>query len=288
MNQLNILDGAIGTELIARGETLPPHIWSAEINQSNPQLLLNIHEEYIKAGANHIIANTFRTTARAYQKTGLANIEAQKASKASMKSAITMAKKAACSYQNIKVLGSIAPLEDCYSPELFPGFQIAKKEYYTIANQLKEGGIDGYIIETMNNILEIQACLEIVQDLNLPIWISLNLFDGYHIKSQETLESTIDMISDFNVDYILLNCNPLERTNQGMKILSKKISRWGIYPNLGIGEPSPNGIIKDYCSDEEFLSLCKNAIDLGASIIGGCCGTRPMHIKLLKDNFKFS
>ncbi len=285
MNKLNILDGAIGTELIVRGEKLPPHIWSAKINQSNPDLLLNIHREYIKAGADYIITNTFRTTSRAYKKTGLTNIEASKASKASMESAITIAKKAASPYQHVKILGSIAPLEDCYLPELFPGSRIAKNEYYTIANELKDGGVDGYILETMNNILEIQACLEIVQAFKLPIWISLNLFDDYRIKSKETLENAIDMISDFDIDYILLNCNPLERTNQGMKILSKKFSKWGVYPNLGIGEPSPSGVINEYYSNEEFLSLCGKAIDLGASVLGGCCGTRPMHIKLLKNNF---
>ena len=285
MNKLNILDGAIGTELIVRGEKLPPHIWSAKINQSNPRLLLNIHQEYIKAGADYIITNTFRTTSRAYKKTGLTNIEASKASKASMESAITIAKKAASPYQHVKILGSIAPLEDCYLPELFPGSRIAKNEYYTIANELKDGGVDGYILETMNNILEIQACLEIVQAFKLPIWISLNLFDDYRIKSKETLENAIDMISDFDIDYILLNCNPLERTNQGMKILSKKFSKWGVYPNLGIGEPSPSGVINEYYSNEEFLSLCGKAIDLGASVLGGCCGTRPMHIKLLKNNF---
>ena len=60
---------------------------------------------------------------------------------------------------------------------------------------------------------------------------------------------------------------------------------WGIYPNLGIGEPSPNGVISSYHSDIELLDLCKKALELGASVLGGCCGTSPQHIKLLKDNF---
>ncbi|MDG2287855.1 MAG: homocysteine S-methyltransferase family protein, partial [Candidatus Marinimicrobia bacterium] len=62
MTKLSLLDGAIGSELILRGETLPSHIWSAEVNLSNPDLLLNIYKEYINAGSNYITTNTFRTT----------------------------------------------------------------------------------------------------------------------------------------------------------------------------------------------------------------------------------
>jgi S-methylmethionine-dependent homocysteine/selenocysteine methylase len=59
--------------------------------------------------------------------------------------------------------------------------------------------------------------------------------------------------------------------------------RWGIYPNLGLGEPSSDGNIQKIHSDEEFLSICKQAIKLGASIIGGCCGSSAKHISLLKN-----
>ena len=283
MNKISILDGALGTELILKGEKLPPHIWSAKTNLSNPNLLLDIHKEYIEAGSDYITTNTFRTTTRAYKKTGLSDIKANQMAKESMQSAIKIAKKAA--NNSIKVLGSIAPLEDCYSPHFFPGAKIAKSEFSIIAKGLKDGGVDGYILETMNNILETESCLEVIQDSNLPIWISFNLSDSNLIQSGETLEDAINMTSNFNVDCILLNCNPLERTKKSLKILSDKCSMWGIYPNLGIGEPSPDGIITNYYSDDDFLFLCKNAIDLGASILGGCCGTRPHHIKLLIDNF---
>lgn len=283
MDTISILDGAVGSELILRGESLPPHIWSAKINLSNPNLLLDIHKKYIQSGSNYITTNTFRTTPRAYKKTGLSTIEAKQLAKKSMQSAVKIAKKAA--NKSIKILGSIAPLEDCYSPKLFPGIQIAKNEFSIISQWLKDASIDGYILETMNNILETQACLEVIQNDNLPIWVSFNLLDSNHIQSGETLKNAINMTSYFDVDCILLNCNSLDRTKGGLKTLSDKCPMWGIYPNLGIGEPSPDGIITSYSSDDAFLSLCKNAIDLGASVIGGCCGTSPRHIKLLTENF---
>ena len=65
---IDIIDGAVGTELILRGEQLPDHIWSAGINDKNPDLLYKIHKEYVEAGANYLTTNTFRTTPRAYKK----------------------------------------------------------------------------------------------------------------------------------------------------------------------------------------------------------------------------
>ena len=71
MISFNILDGAMGSELIKRGFRLPDHIWSAEINRTNPDIVRQIHKEYIIAGADFITTNTFRTTPRAYRKTGI-------------------------------------------------------------------------------------------------------------------------------------------------------------------------------------------------------------------------
>ena len=127
MNKVKILDGGMGSELIRSGEELPEHIWSAKINLTNPNLICEIHKKYIKEGANYITTNTFRTTPRAFKKIGLTNNEAYNHAQRSFESAINMAKKA--SSERNKILGSIAPLEDCYLPKLFPGEQKAKKEF---------------------------------------------------------------------------------------------------------------------------------------------------------------
>lgn len=280
---IDIIDGAMGTEFILHGEQLPPHIWSAEINISNPNLLHKIHKEYVEAGANYLTTNTFRSTPRAFKKTGLSDSESIIAAKQSMKSAVKRAITASGKYT--KVMGSIAPLEDCYSPNLFPGTEVAINEYDVITRWLKYYGVDGFLLETMNSIKETKACLESIKKSKLTTWVSFNLLDSYHIKSGEKLKDAIDMLYDYNVECILLNCNPIDRTHDALEILADRCTKWGIYPNLGVGEPSPDGVIKEYYSDDEFLNLCKDTIELGASVLGGCCGSRPNHIKLLSDTF---
>ena len=84
------------------------------------------------------------------------------------------------------------------------------------------------------------------------------------------------------VDCLLLNCNPLQRTYDTLKIIKKNWPlEWGIYPNLGIGEPSADGMISSYHSDDEFLNIIKESISLGANVVGGCCGVSPKHINLI-------
>jgi S-methylmethionine-dependent homocysteine/selenocysteine methylase len=193
-----------------------------------------------------------------------------------------MARKA--SNDSIKILGSIAPLEDCYSPDLFPGADLATKEFSVITEWLADERIDIFLLETMNNILETKTCLDVVEKYKLPIWVSFNLLDSDHIQSGELLKDAIKMVNKFSVDCILLNCNPLNRTFDALETLARHCSgKWGIYPNLGVGEPSPDGIIKDYHSDTEFVDLTKNAVKLGATVVGGCCGSNPKHIELLKN-----
>ena len=287
MTDLKLLDGAMGSEFIRRGEILPPHTWSADVNLTNPDLLYGIHQEYVTAGVDYLTTNTFRTTPRAFQKTGLSYKESYSTAKISMHNAVQMARKA--SNDSIKILGSIAPLEDCYSPDLFPGADLATKEFSVIAEWLADERIDIFLLETMNNILETKTCLDVVEKYKLPIWVSFNLLDSDHIQSGESLKDAIKMVDKFSVDCVLLNCNPLNRTFSALETLARYCSgKWGIYPNLGVGEPSPDGIIKDYHSDAEFIDLTKNAVKLGATVVGGCCGSNPKHIELLKNLIKMN
>ena len=86
--KIKLLDGAMGSELIHRGETLPNHIWSADCNLTNPELVYQIHKDYISAGANLITTNTFRTTPRAYKKTGLSKLDSINMAHKSLKKAV--------------------------------------------------------------------------------------------------------------------------------------------------------------------------------------------------------
>ena len=162
MSKIKLLDGAMGTVLIDNGEKLPQHTWSSPINLSNPKLIYDIHSDYIRSGSQYITTNTFRTTIRAYKKTGLSYKEAKKLSKKSLLAAVSIAQKAA--KKKIKVLGSIAPLEDCYKPRLFPNRDIAKIEFKEIGCMLYKAQIDGFILETMNSIIETITCLEAIKD----------------------------------------------------------------------------------------------------------------------------
>ena len=127
IKNIKLLDGAMGSEFIRRGINLPEHIWSAHLNLEASEVIYKIHKEYLDAGADYLTTNTFRATPRAYSKIGLSLKEAEKSAELSLKSAIRIAKNAA--NENTEILGSIAPLEDCYTPELFPGVDAAKKEF---------------------------------------------------------------------------------------------------------------------------------------------------------------
>ena len=282
MGAYKILDGAMGSELIKRGLSLPNHIWAADANIHHPKLVQKIHRQYVDAGADYIITNTFRTTPRAYQKTELNRNKACQLAEKSLIQAVEHAKNAAD--PSAKIIGSIAPLEDCYRPDLFPGKSYAKEEFSQISNWLYDADIDIFLIETMNNIDEAISCLDSVKKYNIPTWISFVLLDDKHILSGESLGNVIKILEPYNIDCFLINCNPLDKTKEALRSISKKWKgRWGIYPNLGIGDPSTDGRIKDISTDKEFIDLIVTAILLGVNVMGGCCGATPKHIKLINE-----
>ena len=280
-NNIDILDSAMGTELINMGHVLPPHIWSAKINISHPDDIYQIHANNIKSGANLITTNTFRTTPRAYAKLGLSKNKAELNAKSSMESALRSCHKAAM--QNTTILGSIAPLEDCYKPNLFPGEKVAEKEFYLLGSWLQEFGVDIILLETMNSIREIKSALHAMSKLTVPIYVSINIYENIFLKSGDSIVDIINLLKTFNINTLLFNCSSIKLLSDNVnKLVDNLQLKWGIYPNMGIGKPSANGVISNYENQNKFKSLIHKCIDLNARIIGGCCGTTHQHIKLIK------
>ena len=284
MNNPIIMDGAMGSELIKRGAILPQHIWSAHANIEHPNLVKTIHQEYIDSGAKIIIANTFRATPRSYIKTGLSMDLAIQKAYSSLNKAIQLAKQAA--KDNTIILGSIAPLEDCYKPELFPGEKIAEAEFKVIIKWLFDAKVDGIILETMNNLAETTTVLNILSDYHMPTYVSYYLKTAKQLPSHESLSAAISLLKNYEISALLFNCSPIATMNKVIDNMIKDYDgAWGVYPNLGEGQPSPNGKINVISSNKAFLKFINKSINRGAKIIGACCGSSPRHIKLLNNKY---
>ncbi len=280
--QTLILDGALGTELLRRGCDCSTALWSAQANLANPELVVQIHRDYIAAGAQILTANTFRTTPRSYRRAGYAPVEADKLSWQSLHSAVDLARRAAGN--KALVAGSIAPLEDCYQPQDFPVAVIAAEEFATIADQLIVAGVDLLLIETMGNIEEIRAVLDAMDQLDIPRWLSFITPDGIHLLDGTPLAAATALVSQHKVDVLLLNCTTLSVLLAGIAEITRHWSGlWGAYPNLGNEQPATDGTIAELVPDSEFQFIIRELHCRSAAVLGACCGARPEHIRIISE-----
>lgn len=275
-----ILDGAMGTELAIRGVDIPLPLWSADANLTHPDIVRDIHLDYIKAGADIITTNTFRTTSYSYQKAGYTPKRASERAHDSLRSAVEMAQAAVG--DSIQIVGSITSIDDCYSPELYPGKGAAQDTYGELIEWFKDSGINHLIFETMGHLKEIQIALDMSQKDVMDLWVSILLKNGNQIRNGESIEATVNLIKEYSVSCLLINCNRVETINKGIEnFLSFWGKDWGVYPNLG-----KTDFDNDYfeiINRDSFRDSILSYLDLSPSIIGACCGSTPEHIRLLKS-----
>ena len=245
-----ILDGALGTELMRRGLKLPLPLWSAEANITHQKDVISIHKDYVKAGADIITTNTFRSTTWTYRRAGFSNKRATERAKSSLMKAVESA------YQSNPSLiaGSITSIEDCYQPSLFPGKSVAEDSIGETLSWFKEAGVKIILFETMSHLEEIKIAVRMAADFKTK-WLSLILNNDKKLLSGHSLDDVFKF-SKSEVDCLLMNCNSFEKTNVSLSdFLNQWGSDWGVYPNLGITEPEPDGTMDIKISDKFFLSL---------------------------------
>ena len=277
-NQVRLLDGAMGTELMRAGLDLPLPIWSGDVNLTHPDYVRKIHEAYLTAGADILTTNTFRTTPRAYRNNGYEEHEARQRSHESLERAVELAKQAAG--DDIIVTGSIAPLEDCYEPDLFPGNEFAQREFRELAIWLQDTGVDIILFETMGSWPEIKTALSVTDDLQIPRWLSLILQNGNTLLDGTNLTKAISGIIDYGIEMILLNCTLCSIASEAIDVLlTNWKGPWGVYPNVGKAMPTKEGVIEQKLSIKEFANEINNYLNSGAKVVGACCGSDPDYIK---------
>ncbi|MCX7939906.1 MAG: homocysteine S-methyltransferase family protein, partial [Thermoflexales bacterium] len=189
-----LLDGAMGTELERRGVDTALPLWSAAALDTAPQVVQQIHLDHIRAGAQVITANTFRTNLRALQKAGLAHRMRELTFRA-----VALARAAIAESGNaqVRLAGSIAPVEDCYSPELVPTEEELQTEHALLARYLAEAGVDLLLIETQNTIREAVAAARAAASTGKPFWVSFVLDNQNRLLSGESLSDAVRAVLPF-------------------------------------------------------------------------------------------
>jgi homocysteine S-methyltransferase len=241
-----LLDGAFGTEL--RRRHVPgiddPHIWSARGLLNSPTTVLDIHRDYLLAGADVITAGAFRTNSRALRKAGLDYLS-RSLTRFAVSLALEMRSLFGRSW-DFAVAGNVTSLEDCYTPAISPGAS-ALREHQEKVQYLAEAGADFILFESIPSIQEAVAALRAVEGYDLPVWLSLvlspdsdgpELLDGTPVAGiQAVLEQ-----AGRKPDVLLFNCCTPEAISRALPVLANGFSGTiGAYANVEkeyeIGKP---------------------------------------------------
>jgi S-methylmethionine-dependent homocysteine/selenocysteine methylase len=289
-DRLIILDGAMGTELHARGCDISLPLWSSRALFEKPDVVRHIHIDYIDCGADIITTNTFRTQRRTFEKADYTHegLDYKSTARALTADAVDLAREAvmiaAEDDEDVLVAGSVAPLEDCYRPELVPDPDTLRNEHSEHVQNLIEAGSDIIIAETMTSLNEIKAVLDVVSRFDTEYIISLTPRNSQELLSGEKLEDAVSLISQYSPSVISVNCI---HPSLGEEIISRLKSLTdkplGIYCNIGDPDYKEGDELKPTVSEDEYLNFAKKWKSLGVKIIGGCCGTTPLYIMKLNS-----
>ena len=299
MKNLILGDGAMGTELRRRGVEVPSHvesIWSALALKKATSIVEEIHIDYIEAGSDYITTNNYAVTRPILSRDNLDN-ELESLTIKSIeiaKAALLKTKR-----EDVKILGSLPPLETSYRADLILKEEEMNKQYSEIANILKDK-VDIIICETMASALEAKCALKAALETNMPVWVSWTLHGDVRntLPSGETVNQAFTELNGLEPDAYLVNCCAANLVTPSIKALKELTDiPIGGYANAeNVALDTENSNLKFAAerhwnsaieiNEKAYLEEARLWIKEGASIIGGCCRTTPSYIKELSINLK--
>jgi len=276
-----VCDGAMGTMLYARGVFL--NRCFDELNLSNPDLVRGVHADYLDAGADLIETNTFGAHRL---KLGPHGLEAQ-VRKINAEGA-RIAREAA--EGRGWVAGALGPIGKPLAPIGNIAFEDAVAAYREQVEGLCEGGVDLFLLETLPSLDQARAAIEAVRSVDraLPLFVSLTFNDEGTTSYGETPEEVVRTLEALGVAVVGANCSqgpqPMLETVTRMTVVATT-AKVSAMPNAG-APAFVEGRYVYLCTPEYMASYARRFIAAGVSVVGGCCGTTPDHIKNLVRSVK--
>ncbi|MBC7876671.1 MAG: bifunctional homocysteine S-methyltransferase/methylenetetrahydrofolate reductase [Anaerolineales bacterium] len=276
-----LIDGAMGTMLHARGVGFDKCF--DELNLTNPSAVAEIHREYIEAGAQLIITNTFGANRFKLSKHGLADdvIEINRAG-------VELAKRiVSASFKDVLIAGDVGPLGVRIAPYGRVKPEEAREAFAEQIKALADAGADVIVIETMSDLYEIQEAIKAAKEVSsLPVVASVAFTRDDRTLLGDDPTKVARKLKEAGAEVIGVNCSggptQLLRILKQMKhaVPDRSMKFW-VKPNAGWPEQVGGRIM--YPADADYFGeYALSFREAGADIVGGCCGTTPQHILAMK------
>ena len=291
MTDITLLDGGMGQELVARSGEKPTQLWATQVMMDHPGIVRSVHEDYFAAGATVATANTYAIHHDRLAKVGLDDRFA-----ALHTQALAEAAAARSAHGGGRIAGSLGPLVASYRPETHPPHDEAVAKYAEIAGLLAPA-VDFFIAETVASLAHARAVLEGARSGGRPVWLAVTVDDedGTKLRSGEPVAALAPILKAGGAAAVLANCSAPEAMEAALGVFKDFGLPFGAYAN-GFQQITKAFLKDDPTVDalqnrpdmtpERYADFAMQWVDMGATIVGGCCDTGPAHIAEIARRLK--
>jgi methionine synthase I (cobalamin-dependent) len=281
-----VTDGGTGAELQRRGVPVHPVCWNAAAALEHPRELVDVHVDFIRAGAEIVTTNTFATNRYVLAAAGLADRFTQINS-----AAVAAARRArAVTGAAVAIAGSMSCLPPAYDTRLYPDTQSARDSYVELAETLAALGVDLLVLEMMQDTEHAALALAAAQSTGLPVWLGVSCrltegtddLVGFDFPDRRFAE-VLERLLPFAPDVVQIMHTPVGAVPAALACLRQQWSGCiGVAPELGSFDPVTRTRSAAF-GPETFAELADGWIADGVNVVGGCCGAGPAHILALAE-----
>jgi homocysteine S-methyltransferase len=286
-----VVDGATGTELQRRGAPMDRAAWCARATLTHPGLLRQLHEDYIRAGAHVVTANTFASSRRMLAPAGLDDAVAEINTNAVR--IVREARDRTAPPHPVAVAGSLSTMKPILpgtgksDPAFVPTAREAKATYGELANLLAEAGAEMILMEMMCDVEQAGYALEAAVATGLPVWVGFSVHAAVngrvtmHGNDELNFAEVIDPVMRIGGSVAGVMHSYADETTAALEILFRHWSGpVSAYPESGYFE-MPEWRFVDIVAPEAFAAQTRSWVESGVQIVGGCCGIGPEHIEAM-------
>ena len=294
MTDIIFLDGGLGQEIYHRSSNPNTNpLWSLQVMYDEPELVTQVHYDFIKAGSKVLSLNNYTATPERLKKYGnseqffnsheiAANVLLQAIEQANIKRS------------EIDIAGSLPPLVASYVASEALDFDTSVEQYKALI-AVQKPYTDLFLIETMSNVSETKAAISALKEFKEKAIVGMTISDDFSntLRSTEALELAVEEILAIGASALMLNCSYPEAIDNALPILAASGLPFGAYANgfTSIDPLTPGSTVDNLCerqdlSKKRYAEHVSKWLDLGATIIGGCCEIGPEYISYLRDELE--